>query len=93
MLDFGIAKMIEDDGGGDQTVTGAGDLLGTPAYMSPEQINAAFDKEEDKPPIDGRSDLYSTGVVLYHLLTGVRPFRGNSMGHHPCPSHYSRPLR
>jgi serine/threonine protein kinase len=80
VLDFGIAKMIEDDGGGDQTVTGAGDLLGTPAYMSPEQIMSAIEKDGDKRPIDGRSDLYSTGVVLYHLLTGVRPFRGNSMG-------------
>jgi eukaryotic-like serine/threonine-protein kinase len=79
VLDFGIAKMIEDEGSTtEQTVTAAGDMLGTPAYMSPEQIKGGFDKEE-KSTIDGRSDLYSTGVVIYHLLTGVRPFRGNSM--------------
>jgi eukaryotic-like serine/threonine-protein kinase len=79
VLDFGIAKMIEDESGTEQTVTGAGDLVGTPAYMSPEQITVGFEKVEDKIGIDGRSDLYSTGVMLYHLLTGVRPFRGSSM--------------
>jgi serine/threonine protein kinase len=79
VLDFSIAKMIEDEGGGEQTLTAAGDILGTPAYMSPEQIKGGFEKEGDKPSLDGRSDLYSTGVVLYHLLTGVRPFRGSSM--------------
>ena len=79
VLDFGIAKMIEDDAGAEQTVTVQGDVLGTPAYMSPEQIKYGFEKDAGKQAIDGRSDLYSTGVVLYHLLTGVRPFRGNSM--------------
>ena len=79
VLDFGIAKMIEDDGGAEQTVTVQGDVLGTPAYMSPEQIKYGFEKDAGQQAIDGRSDLYATGVVLYQLLTGVRPFRGNSM--------------
>jgi len=80
VLDFGIAKMIEDEGGSEQTVTAAGDILGTPAYMSPEQITTTSpEKIKGGSDLDGRSDLYSTGVVLYHLLTGVRPFRGNAM--------------
>jgi serine/threonine-protein kinase len=80
VLDFGIAKMVEEDGGGaDLTVTAAGDLIGTPTYMSPEQIRVGFERDDDKLEIDGRSDLYSTGVVLYHLLTGTLPFRGSKM--------------
>jgi eukaryotic-like serine/threonine-protein kinase len=77
VLDFGIAKIVEDDGSPE--LTGAGDILGTPAYMSPEQIRGGFDKDDGHQEIDGRSDLYSTGVVLYHLLTGAIPFRGSKM--------------
>ena len=75
VLDFGIAKMIEDDGSPE--LTGAGDLVGTPAYMSPEQIRGGMTKE-GRGEIDGRSDLYSVGVLLYQLLTGSLPFTGIS---------------
>src|SRR5262249_7635684 len=61
VLDFGIAKMVEDEGGGE--LTGAGDLVGTPAYMSPEQIRGGFERDGQRHELDGRSDLYSTGVV------------------------------
>jgi eukaryotic-like serine/threonine-protein kinase len=77
VLDFGIAKIVEDDGSPE--LTGAGDLVGTPAYMSPEQIRGGFEKDDGPREIDGRSDLYSTGVVLYHLLTGTLPFHGGKM--------------
>ncbi len=77
VLDFGIAKMIEDDGAVE--LTGAGDLVGTPAYMSPEQIRGGFDRDNATRPVEARSDLYSAGVVLYHLLTGSPPFHGNKM--------------
>ena len=77
VLDFGIAKMVEDEGGGE--LTGAGDLVGTPAYMSPEQIRGGFERDGQKQELDGRTDIYSTGVVLYHLLTGTLPFRGSKM--------------
>ena len=77
VLDFGIAKIAEDEGGPE--LTGAGDLVGTPAYMSPEQIRGGFEKDGDSRDIDGRSDLYSTGVMLYQLLTGALPFRGSKM--------------
>ncbi len=74
VLDFGIAKMIEEDGGPEVTLTGAGDLLGTPAFMSPEQIRGGWGKDA-KHEVDNRSDLYSVGVLLYQLLTGKTPFR------------------
>ena len=64
ITDFGVAKLNTAY----QTV--AGQSLGTPAYMSPEQLNG--------DPVDGRSDLFSLGVILYTLLTGHRPFQGNS---------------
>ena len=77
VLDFGIAKIAEEEGSPE--LTGAGDILGTPAYMSPEQIRSGFERDSGYQEIDGRSDLYSTGVVLYHLLTGTLPFRGSRM--------------
>ena len=77
MLDFGIAKIAEDEGSPE--LPAAGDLVGTPAYMSPEQIRGGFERDGGRQEIDGRSDLYSTGVVLYHLLTGRMPFRGSRM--------------
>ena len=64
IADFGIAKLNL------ASATASGRVFGTPAYMSPEQLN---DEE-----IDGRSDLFSLGVILYTALTGYRPFQGNS---------------
>jgi eukaryotic-like serine/threonine-protein kinase len=60
--DFGIAR-IESS-----TLTQAGSMIGTPSYMSPEQFRGE--------PVDGRSDVFSAGIVLYQLLTGARPFHG-----------------
>ena len=72
LLDFGLAIQTETAGAPDETtvtsLTGPGLLAGTPAYMSPEQIQGL--------PVDGRSDLFSLGCVLYECLTGRRPFSG-----------------
>jgi hypothetical protein len=65
VTDFGIAKALSASSGA--TLTGAGVAIGTPAFMSPEQ--AAGERE-----IDGRSDLYSLGIVSYQMLTGELPF-------------------
>jgi serine/threonine protein kinase len=64
IADFGIAKLNLAN------LTLGGRTLGTPAYMSPEQLNG--------DEVDGRSDLFSLGVILYTVLTGYRPFQGNS---------------
>jgi serine/threonine protein kinase len=78
VLDFGIAKIIEEEGG--QDLTGPADFLGTPVYMSPEQIRWGGESINTKPVVvDRSSDLYSTGILLYHLLTGTPPFRGNKI--------------
>jgi len=67
VTDFGIAKALSGSGSG-ATLTGAGVAIGTPAYMSPEQ--AAGERE-----IDGRSDVYSLGIVAYQMVTGELPFQ------------------
>jgi serine/threonine protein kinase len=67
LLDFGIARSVAS---GTRALTGTGMTLGTPEYMSPEQF--------DTSRVDARSDLYSLGVVLYEMLTGVLPFQGDS---------------
>src|ERR1700688_290863 len=65
ITDFGVAKLAE----GQTTLTGQ--MLGTPAFMPPEQFTGA--------PVDGRADIFSLGVVLYWMATGEQPFPGESM--------------
>ena len=65
IMDFGIAKLVSAE------MTRTGQTLGTPYYMAPEQVQGA--------KIDGRADIFAFGVVLYELLTGVRPFEGSDM--------------
>jgi tetratricopeptide (TPR) repeat protein len=74
VLDFGIAKMREAHlAAGAATLTRTGTSIGTPAYMSPEQ---AMGKTGEG--LDGRADLYSLGVVMYEMLTGDLPIKGES---------------
>jgi serine/threonine protein kinase len=81
IADFGIAKLNVDN-----NLTVHGQIWGTPAFMSPEQLNDGL--------VDGRSDLFSLGVILYMLVTGHRPFQGNSpltislrvVSHEPVPA-------
>lgn len=68
LADFGIARALHADGETDPALTREGTTIGTPYYMSPEQLQAK--------PLDGRSDLYALGVVLYQLLTNQLPYRG-----------------
>ncbi len=67
LVDLGIAKRVDED----QSLTQTGQAVGTPHYISPEQIRGARD-------IDARADIYSLGATLYHLVTGHTPFRGTS---------------
>jgi hypothetical protein len=66
-LDFGLARTSDDQ----QPITLAGTVLGTPSYMSPEQVTGKS--------LDGRSDLFSLGVVLWEMLTGQSPFRRDNL--------------
>jgi len=73
LVDFGLARMVDIEGDPKrktENLTQTGSFIGTPAYMSPEQIN------QDK--LDPRSDVYSLGVVLYEMVTGVLPFQADS---------------
>ncbi|MDZ4782794.1 MAG: protein kinase, partial [Planctomycetia bacterium] len=63
--DFGLARVLEEPG-----MTTTGEMLGTPAYMSPEQVTAG------RTPLDQRTDIYSLGATLYELLTLEAPFKG-----------------
>jgi serine/threonine protein kinase/regulator of sirC expression with transglutaminase-like and TPR domain len=65
IMDFGIARSLKDKG-----ITGAGVMIGTPEYMSPEQVDG---KETDQ-----RSDIYSLGIILYEMLAGKLPFEGDT---------------
>src|SRR5262249_48187158 len=71
VVDVGIAKGIAgDEEAPDEQLTGTGMVLGTPSYYSPEQARGL--------PIDGRSDLYAAGIVLYEMLTGQLPIKGRT---------------
>jgi serine/threonine protein kinase len=93
VLDFGIAKAKEGSFEGGYTATRTGVIIGTPDYMSPEQAEIQLGK------LDGRSDIYSLGIVLYEMLTGQLPFKSDTpLGmclHHlqtvPRPPHELRP--
>jgi formylglycine-generating enzyme required for sulfatase activity len=67
LMDFGLARSFIDQ---DQRLTGSGVLVGTPAYMSPEQVRG------EQEALGPGTDVYSLGVILYELLTGVLPFTG-----------------
>jgi len=76
LLDFGIAKAREaqlDDANRGTTLTGTGHVIGTPAYMSPEQAKGLRGDQ-----IDGRSDVYSLGIVMYEMLLGALPFKADT---------------
>lgn len=69
VTDFGLARRNES---GDATLTQEGELLGTPAYMSPEQASG------DAESLGPRSDIYSLGIILYEMLAGQRPYSGST---------------
>ena len=74
VLDFGIAKANTlGDAGGNHNLTSTKSMLGSPLYMSPEQLRSAKN-------VDARADIWALGVILYELLTGTVPFNGETLG-------------
>ncbi|WP_437302198.1 protein kinase domain-containing protein [Sorangium sp. So ce388] len=73
VVDFGVAKRVQGAPQGDLGMTSTGSVLGTPLYMSPEQLLSA-------KHVDLRADLWGLAVVAYHALTGQVPFRGETLG-------------
>lgn len=73
LLDFGVVKAMDIDGLSAEEATQSGMLLGTPQYMSPEQARGTRE-------LDPRSDVWSAGVILFRMLTGTNPFKGESVG-------------
>lgn len=73
VLDFGIAKLVDQNGAGNNhAVTGTHAVMGSPRYMSPEQMRSSRD-------VDGRCDIWAVGTTLYELLTGTAPFDGEGL--------------
>jgi serine/threonine protein kinase len=79
VLDLGIAKMIGADvhAGGATSLTVAGQLLGTPYYMSPEQWGEM--PRDGNPEVDGRTDIYSLGMIFFELVAGQKPLGGRTL--------------
>jgi serine/threonine-protein kinase len=71
VLDFGIAKLRDDSRATQQAMTQAGDMLGTPQYMAPEQIKGE--------PVDGRVDIYALGCLIYEMVTARQPFEATTV--------------
>ena len=70
LTDFGLVKILSDGQGAQIRLTGAGAPVGTPDYMSPEQVMGT--------EVDGRADQYSLGIILYQMITGTTPFQGET---------------
>jgi serine/threonine-protein kinase len=70
VVDFGVAKMTDAAATAGSTLTAGGTIVGTPAYMAPEQLRGGS--------VDGRADVFSLGVMTYEMLTGRLPFGGGS---------------
>jgi eukaryotic-like serine/threonine-protein kinase len=84
VLDFGISKVTSMASHEDKRLTTATELLGSPLYMSPEQLRSTRD-------VDERTDVWSLGVVLYELLTGRPPFDGDTLVHVGAKILHARP--
>lgn len=85
VIDFGIAKALHGPLVGDASITMSWQLIGTPQYMSPEQVNMS-------PDLDARSDIYSLGAMLYELLSGRPPFEPSELASKPL-NEWQRMLR
>jgi eukaryotic-like serine/threonine-protein kinase len=84
VLDFGVAKVLADETGTtEDALTQTGTLLGSPHYMAPEQMRVG--------KVDGRTDIYALGCILFEMLAGMPPFRGNGVIE-ICAAHLSKPV-
>ncbi len=84
LLDFGLAKMDRAEESGGMSLTQEGDIVGTPAFMSPEQ---SFGE-----PLDGRADIYSLAVILYELLTGQLPYEEGARSSNQMARYVNEPI-